>query len=212
MARIRAILIALITALRRDLKTVGSFSGNNLFVVAIVFLFLGDPGVFGALFAFIGLLLFIPLSADPLRVLPRDRLAVWPLSTAGRRALRFLSPWLNPLTWLIVALAAWRRVSAGLSAVVAGVFLIGFVLPSFPPARKGAWRRLPGFPGPLNHLIRKNLRETLSRLLRTAALDCSRSGRARTCFGGRFLFRDFDISTGLLGRCHQHEPNSALRR
>jgi hypothetical protein len=164
MTRIRAILIALITALRRDLKTVGSFSGNNLFVVAIVFLFLGDPGVGGALFAFIGLVLFIPLSADPLRVLPRDRLAVWPLSMAERRLLRILTPWLNPVTWLIVALAAWRRVSIDLSAVVVGVFLIGFVLPSFAPARKGAWRRLPSFPGPLNHLIRKNLRETLSTL------------------------------------------------
>lgn len=164
MARIRAILVALINAVRRDLKTVGSFSGNNLFVVGIAFLFLGDPGIFVRLFAFIGLVLFIPLSADPLRVLPRDRLAVWPLSTAERRALRILSPWLNPVTWLIVALAVWKRVSVGLSAVAAAVFAFGFVLPSLPPARKGVWRRLPGFPGPLNHLIRKNLRETLSTL------------------------------------------------
>src|SRR6266540_1789615 len=134
MARIRAILVALITAVRRDLKTVGSFSGNNLFVVGITFLFLGDPGIFIRLFAFIGLVLFIPLSADPLRVLPRDRLTVWPLSTGERRALRILSPWLNPVTWLTVALAAWRRVSVGLSAVAAAVFAFGFVLPSLPPA------------------------------------------------------------------------------
>ncbi len=164
MARIRAILVALITAVRRDFKTVGSFSGNNLFVVGVAFLFLGDPGIFVALNAFIGLVLFIPLSADPLRVLPRDRLTVWPLSTGERRALRILSPWLNPITWLIVALAAWKRVSMGLCAVAVGVFAIGFVLPSLPSARKGVWRRLPSFPGPLNHLIRKNLRETLSTL------------------------------------------------
>ena len=50
------------------------------------------------------------------------------------------------------------------SSDLAGVFVIGFVLPSLPPARKGVWRRLPSFPGPLNHLIRKNLRETLSTL------------------------------------------------
>lgn len=164
MARIRAILVALITAVRRDLKTVGSFSGNNLFVVGIAFLFLGDPGIFVALFAFIGLVLFIPLSADPMRVLPRDRLTVWPLSTAERRALRILSPWLNPVTWLLVALAVWKRVSVGLCAVAGGVFAIGFVLPSLRPTRNGAWRHLPGFPGPLNHLIRKNLREALSTL------------------------------------------------
>ena len=164
MARIRAILAALTTALRRDFKTVGSFSGNNLFVVGLVFLFLGDPGVFATLSAFIGLVLFLPLSADPLRVLPRDRITVWPLSSGERRALRMLSPWLNPVTWLIVALAAWKRVSMALCAVAAGVFAIGFVLPSLPPARIGAWRRLPRFPSRLNHLIRKNLREMLSTL------------------------------------------------
>jgi hypothetical protein len=72
-----------------------------------------------------------------------------------------LSPWLNPVTWLVVALALWKHVSMGLCAVITGVFVVGFVLPSLPPARKGVWRRLPNFPGPLNHLIRKNLRETL---------------------------------------------------
>ena len=164
MARIWAILVVLSVAVWRGFKTVGSFSGNNLFVAGLTFLFLGDPGVFIRLNAFIGLALFIPLSADPLRVLPRDRVTVWPLSTGQRRMLRILSPWLSPVTWLIAALAVWKHVSMGLWAVITGVFVIGFVLPSLPPARKGAWRRLPHFPGPLNHLIRKNLRETLSTL------------------------------------------------
>ena len=164
MARIRAILSALITAVRRDLTTVGSFSGNNLFVVSMALLFLKDPGAFVALNAFIGLVLFIPLSADPLRVLPRDRMAVWPLSAGERRWLRILSPWLNPVMWLIAALAVWKHVSLGVFALAAGVFAIGFVLPSLPPARKGVWRHLPNFPGPLNQLMRKNLRETLSTL------------------------------------------------
>lgn len=110
MARIRAILGALVTAVRRDLRSVGSFSGNNLFLVGVALLFMGDPEVFVELSAFIGLILFIPLSADPLRVLPRDRLVVWPLSTGERRLLRILSPWLNPVTWLIAALAVWKHV------------------------------------------------------------------------------------------------------
>jgi hypothetical protein len=38
------------------------------------------------------------------------------------------------------------------------------VLPSLPVARRGMWSRVPNFPGPLNHLIRKNVRETLSTL------------------------------------------------
>jgi hypothetical protein len=153
-----------VTAVRRDLKTVGSFSGNNLFVVGVASLFLGDPGPFVALSSFIGLILFIPMSADPLRVLPRDRLSLWPLSTGERRWLRILSPWLNPVLWLIAALAIWKHVSLDLWALAAGVFAIGFLLPSLPVARRGMWRRVPNFPGPLNHLIRKNLREALSTL------------------------------------------------
>jgi hypothetical protein len=162
--RVRAILGALATAVRRDLKTVGSFAGNNLFVVGVAFLALGDPGLFAALGGFIGVVLFIPLSADPLRVLPRDRLAIWPLGMGERRLLRILSPWLNPVTWFIPVLAVWKHVSLGVCALAAGAFAIGFILPSLPAARKGLWRRLPDFPGPLNHLIRKNLRETLSTL------------------------------------------------
>lgn len=164
MARLRSILRALITAVRRDLKTVGSFSGNNLFVLGVVFLFLKDPGMFAGLTAFIALVLFIPLSADPLRVMPRDRLALWPLRPGERRALRILSPCLNPVTWLVVALAFWKRVSTGVTAVAAGAFAVGFVLPSLPPARQGLWRHLPGFPTRLNHLLRKNLREMFSTL------------------------------------------------
>jgi hypothetical protein len=162
--RVRAILAALLTAVGRDLKTVGSFSGNNLFVVGVGFLFLGDPGLFVALNVFIGLVLFIPLSADPLRALPPDRLAVWPLATGERRWLRILSPWLNPVMWIVAALSVWKHVTMSLWALAAGVFAIGFLLPSLPAARKGMWRRMPRFPGPLNHLIRKNLRETLSTL------------------------------------------------
>lgn len=159
-----AILAAIVTAVRRDLKTVGSFSGNNLFVAGIAFLFLGDSGPFVAIGSVIGLVLFIPLSADPLRVLPRDRLNVWPLGTGERLWLRTLSPWLNPVMWLIAALAVWKHVSMGLWALAAGLFAIGFLLPSLPVARRGMWRRVPNFPGPLNHLMRKNLRETLSTL------------------------------------------------
>lgn len=164
MARITAILAAIVTAVRRDLKTVGSFSGNNLFVAGIAFLFLGDSGPFVAVGSIIGLVLFIPLSADPLRVLPRDRLNLWPLATGERRLLRILSPWLNPVTWIVAALAVWKHVSKDLWALAAGLFAIGFLLPSLPVARRGMWRRVPNFPGPLNHLVRKNLRETLSTL------------------------------------------------
>jgi hypothetical protein len=162
--RLRAILAALLKAVKRDLRSVGSFTGNNLFIAGLAFLVLKDPGVFATLTGFIGMVVFIPLSADPLRALPRNRLDIWPLSTEERRLLRILSPWLNPLTWLIAAMAFWKHVTVGLWALAGGVFVIGFLLPSMPLARKGMWRHLPSFPGPLNHLIRKDLRKTLSTL------------------------------------------------
>jgi hypothetical protein len=164
MARVLTILGALVTAVRRDLESVGSFAGNNLFVVSVVFLFFGDPGMFAALNLIIGLVLFIPLSADPLRAIPRERLAIWPLTRGERRLLRILSPWLNPVTWLVAALALWKNISVGLCALAAAIFAIGFAVPSLPGVPKGMWRRLPHFPGPLDQLIRKNLRETLSTL------------------------------------------------
>jgi hypothetical protein len=49
--------------------------------------------------------------------------------------------------------------------MIAGLFVIGFAIPSLPGMQqRQPWRRLPHFPGPLDQLIRKNLREMLSTL------------------------------------------------
>ena len=165
MARTTAILGALWTAVRRDGETLGSFTGNNFFLISILFLFFGDPGAFVALNFIIALVLFFPLSTDPLGKIPRARLALWPIETSERRLLRILSPWLNPMTWLLAILVLRHSVSIGLWALIGTFFVIGFAVPSIPWVRhKAAWRALPNFPGPLNQLIRKNLRELLSTL------------------------------------------------
>ena len=62
------------------------------------------------------------------------------------------------------ALVVWKNASIGFCALAAGAFAIGFVLPWLPTARAGVGPRLPNFPSPLNHPIRKNLREMLSTL------------------------------------------------
>ena len=164
MARIGAILATLFTIFRRDSKSFGSFATNNFFLLSV--LLLQQSGVF--LYLLMGLVMFFPLSTDPLRKIPPSRLTLWPLSGRERWLLRLASPWLNPLTWLLAALAVWAafgRLTLGMWAAIAAVFVIGFVAPSLPlKPRKGAWRRMPNFPGPLNHLIRKNLRELLSTL------------------------------------------------
>jgi len=165
MARIIAVLRALATVEGRNARSMGSFTANNFFLVALLLLFLGDPQAFVSLTVIIGVVLFLPLSADPLRRVPKDRLAVWPLSGTERRLLRLLSPWFNPVTWLLAALAIWRSVTLGLWVLVAGFFAIGFVAPSLPfGAGHGLWRRVPHIPGPLDQLLRKNLRQALSTL------------------------------------------------
>jgi hypothetical protein len=165
MARTAAIIGALWTAVRRDGETLGSFTGNNFFLISIVFLFFGDPGAFVWLNFILALVLFFPLSTDPLAKIPRARLALWPIEASERRLLRIMSPWLNPMTWLLAILVLRRSISLGLWALLAALFAIGFAVPSIPWARhKTAWRMLPHFPGPLNQLIRKNLRELLSTL------------------------------------------------
>ena len=171
MARTAAILGALWTAVRREAKTVGSFTGNNLFSVSILFLFLSDREAFVSLNVLIGLVLFFPLSTDPLRKIPPVRLSIWPISTGERWLLRIASPWLNPMTWILAILVLQRSLTMGLRAVVAALFAIGFVVPALPWVRRqGAWKTLPQFPGLLNQLIRKNLRELLSTLDFYAAL------------------------------------------
>jgi len=120
-----------------------------------------------------------------MRKIPRSRMALWPLSNKELWLLRLASPWLNPLTWLLAGLATWAargKVTLEIWLALAAVFMIGFVAPSFLAGpRKGAWRRIPHFPGPLNHLIRKNLRELLSTLDFYCALILSAAAALYRC-------------------------------
>src|ERR1035441_4356531 len=164
MARLFAILRALARAFQRGEKSFGSVVGNNFFLVAV--LFLGKAGTF--LFLIMGLVILFPLSTDPLRKIPASRLALWPLERREQWVLRAVSPWVNPMTWVIAALALWAArgsVTVGLWGLAAGLFAAGFAISELPlPSGAAMWRRMPHFPGPLDQLIRKNLREMLSTL------------------------------------------------
>lgn len=176
MARLAAILKALARAFWRDQKSLGSIATNNFFLISLIFL--QQAGAF--IYLILGLVMFFPLSADPLRKVPPDRLALWPLSRRQRWLLRACSPWVNPATWLMAALAVWAGrhvVSAGLWALLSALFAIGFLLPMIPSARRGSvWRHVPTVPGLLGQLIRKDLREMLSMLDFYCALILSVSG------------------------------------
>jgi len=164
MARLAAILKALGRALGRDQKSIWSLAGNNFFIVSAIVL--QDAGTF--IYLIIGLVILLPLSTDPLRKIPASRLRLWPLDRRERWILRAVSPWINPMTWAIAALAIWMahgKVTVGLWGLAAGLVASGFVLSSLKITRgNGLWRRIPHFPGPLNQLIRKNLRAILCTL------------------------------------------------
>src|SRR3954465_12545092 len=127
MARPLTILRALSTAYRRDWTALQSLTGNNFFLITIFLL--GKAGSF--IYLIFGLVLLFPLSTDPLRKIPPSRLALWPLGRGEHWGLRLASPWINPLTWGIAALAIWgagRAMSVGLWALIAGLFAAVFLI------------------------------------------------------------------------------------
>lgn len=172
MARVAAILKMTALALWRKRRSLLSVISNNFFgTIAFLFFFGGifvDYTVGIIFYVLVGVLLLFPLSADPLQMIPPERLALWPLSRAENWLLRLLAPWLNPITWLFCALALWSAFrrdakTAAISAAVMIVIVLLIPLVSL-RGRNNLWRRVPRFPGVSGQLIRKNLRQLLSRL------------------------------------------------
>ncbi len=94
-------------------------------------------------------------------------MSLWPLNRRDLGILRAATPWVNPMTWVLAALAIWAlrgRVTLSLLALAAALIAFGFVLSALPVPDLGRWRYIPNFPGPLNQLIRKNIRGFLSTL------------------------------------------------
>ncbi len=168
------ILRALATAAKRERQTFRSVATNNFFLVTLILL--GPAGMF--LYMVGAVVVFFPLSADPLRKIPADRFPLWPLSRAEHWKLRLLSPWINPITWLLAALALWslrHTESLSLLLLLVGLFAAGFALPSL--SGEPAWLRwIPAFPGRMGQILRKNLREILMTLDFYVALLLSISG------------------------------------
>jgi len=155
--------------MRRDRKSI--VAGNNLSYTAVALLFMSDHGAIIFFGSIIGVVLFFPLSADPLRKIPAERLALWPLTSRERRMVRLLSIWLNPVSWALAALLLWTRVTLGLWMLIAALFAFGFAAPwRYFPHFEITHHRLPAFPTRLNQLLRKNLREMLATLDFYAAL------------------------------------------
>lgn len=170
MKRLEPILGALWKAVSREQESLMKFPANNLYYAAIAFLVMLDPFVMLFVGVVAGIVLFFPLSTDPLRRIPPSRFQLWPLQAGERRLLRLISPWLNPMTWIVAGFVLWRGVSLGLGALAAALFLVGFLSPSL--GLRGTGRSL-GWPllrlGPLGELVRKDLRG----LVRTLDFYCA---------------------------------------
>ncbi len=158
MARLRPILKALSTAGKRERKTFQSIATNNFFVASVLM-----ADAVGFLYLLGAIAVLFPLSADPMRKIPPERLALWPLSARDHRRLRLLTPWLNPVTWGLAALAAWgvkHTESWGVFGVAAALFAIGFFVPSV-SGEPGFLRWIPAPGGAFVQLVRKSLREMM---------------------------------------------------
>ncbi len=186
MAPLFAILDALRKAVQRDLSSLESLKVNNFFLFVLLLVAgavqSGQPPKSAYVFFFLfGFLLLFPISADPLARIPPDRLALWPLSTPQRIALRVSSLLLSPLLW-IALIIAWRtgRLSEGLTflavaLVVRATSLLGKRLATR-QRHFHLLRYIPQLPGPIGGLIRKDIRQLLSLLDPYVALALSVGG------------------------------------
>ena len=161
MARFRTVLSAVARAANRGSKSLRRVSGNNMFYAGVTLLFMGDPIAMGFFMVLIAIVLFLPSSSDPMTVVPRERLHLWPLTAWERYGLRMVSPLLNPLAWVMLAGMIWKRITWGLWALVASFFLAGFIGSSL--RTPGVWVP-PIHLGGLTQIVRKDLRQFLTAL------------------------------------------------
>jgi len=168
MARIRTV-VGVLRALGlvswREIRSIGSISGQNLFLF-VLFLAMQPQSAefFGMIFAVV---LIFPLLSDPLQKIPRERRISWPILKSEWRILRLASLGLSPIAWLAVFLlirAGWRS-----AAEVVGLGVLFYTIKWFTQllSRKvlAKWElEIPAPPGITGALMRLHLREMLATL------------------------------------------------
>lgn len=172
MAGTLAILAAVRHLVWRDLNTLFSLAANNLFFF-VVPIAQGAAMVPGGLVAlipfvvFVGVLLFVPLTSDPLHKISAARLALWPLSARDHVVLRVGSAVISPAFWLALLLFAVGLGSRGalffaaMALAVQGISALLTRTTSRVPALNPL-RSIPQFPSAVGGLVRIALRQLLS--------------------------------------------------
>src|SRR5208337_3184380 len=130
LAAVAAILKAVARTVGRDLRSLDAVHGNNFFWIIMLMAY-QQPSSAIFLGLILAVLLILPFSAEPLRKIPPDRLALWPLTRAQRFTLRAGSLALSPIFWIAAALFIWTA-QPGPAAVVillaVGVQVIATIL------------------------------------------------------------------------------------
>ncbi len=174
MAGLLSILRALARLVWRQVRSLSSFTSNNLFLFVLLVMYQQWQSGLAFLMLF-AILLLGPLSGDPLQNAPRDRLALWPLSLHQRIALRFGSLALSPMFWIALPFlfyAGGISVAILLIAIALAIQLAVGLWNHLTAGKSGSlarWR-IPELPGRLGGLIQKDLRHILSVLDTYAAL------------------------------------------
>jgi hypothetical protein len=167
MAGIAAVLKAIARAQWRDLRSLQSIAANNFFLFVV--LLMQDPKSAGFFILLIGVLVLFPLSADPLRTVPPDRLELWPFTRTQLVVLRVASVGLSPIAWILALLllrTARLRPVVEL-AIVFAVLQAILAVSKLVSRRAPHWnvlRLVPPFPGALGGLIRKDVRQIVCTL------------------------------------------------
>ena len=165
----------------RELGTFASIRVNNffLFVALIVYgsVISGMPPKAAELFmVLLCLLLLLPMSSDPLALIPPARLASWPLRRWQKVALRVASLAFSPVFWVAVTILL-KTASSVVTLAFLAVAVLAQMLALLSP-RVSIRRAIPRFPGRLGALVRNNLRQMLSVLDFYLALLLSAGGTA----------------------------------
>lgn len=182
MARVRAVLKAVARATWRDLRSLNGITANNFFLFSVMLVVMQPPsGAF--LGVILALLVFFPMSGDPLRKVPPERLQLLPLDRRERLLVRAGSLVLSPVFWLVAGMLLWggTRFQAMGWQVVALAVAANLAGPLVAPAvarlpRLNPLRDVPQLPGRMGGLIRKNLREMATVLDAYAALALALAG------------------------------------
>ena len=164
MAPAAAVLRAIGLASYREWRSLQSITGQNFFYLVLLVAFQQPESAefFGLI---VGVLLFFPMSSDPLEKVPADRRRLWPLDRRDWLAIRVASLFFSPVIWIaayVLVRIGWRLAYQLAIAVLAG-HAVAYVFKRWAP-RFNLLRFVPAPPGITGQLMRLHWREMLTTL------------------------------------------------